>query len=133
MAQTFPARRQYYRHPESGIAYFATRTGPLGMDITRQETPGGMPERIAAIGFDTYHNPDGPWYVAPTAGIRRNRVHLLHFLHPQTAARAIAKEDADITYSDILNRQHLPARRAEAEADMDRFFSQSHDNPTPAE
>ena len=130
MAQTFPARHQYYRHPESGIAYFATRTGPLDMDITRQETPGDVPERIAAIGFDTFYNPDGPWYVVPVDGIRLNQVHMRRFHHPETAAMAIAKEDAEITYSDILNQKQLPAMRAEGEADMDRFFTA---DPVPTE
>ena len=132
MSVTSPIRRHYYRHPDSGIAYFATRTGTLSMDITREDKPGDVPDRIASIAFDAFYNPDGPWYVAPAAGIRRNRVHLLHFQRPDTAAMAIAKEDAEITYSDILNRQRLPAMRAEGEADMDRFFSQSQANPAPA-
>ena len=133
MADTDPARRHYYRHPESGIDYFATRTGPLSMDITRQDKTTNAPDRIAIIAFDTVYNPDGPWYVEPAASIRRNRVHLLHFQHPKQAAMAIAKEDAEITYSDILNRKRLPAMRAEGEADMDRFFSHDHADPVPTE
>ena len=133
MADTFPARHHYYQHPESGIAYFATRTGTLSMNITRQDKPANVPDRIAIIGFDTVYNPDGPWYVEPAASIHRNRVHLLHFQHPEQAAMAIAKEDAELTYSDILNHKRIPEMRAAGEADMDRFFSHDHADPVPTE
>ena len=133
MAEAFPARHHYYRHPESGIAYFATRTGPLSMDVIRQDNPDHVPDRIAAIEFDTFYNPDGPWYVRPADGIHRNRVHMRRFQHPEPAAMAIAKEDADIIYSDLLNQKQLPAMRAEGEADMDRFFSADHADPVPTE
>lgn len=133
MANTFPARRRYYQHPESGIAYFATPTGPLSMDITRQDNPARMPPvHIADITFKTVYNPDGPWSVQPAASISPNRVHLLRFQRPEQAAMAIAREDAEITYSDILNRKRLPEMRAEGEADMDRFFSDDHADAPPA-
>ena len=61
MADIPAHRHQYYKDPESGIAYFATRNGPPGMDILRRRQDDSRLLHIAAISFSAVYNPDGPW------------------------------------------------------------------------
>lgn len=128
MTDTATAQRTYYQDPDSGIAYLASRTGPLSMRILRQEPTDQPIVPVAVISFTHIYNPDGPWYAAPIGQTCWSRVHKRRFQTPESAAVAVAREDAAITSSQRRHETKLPAIRAEAETDMNRFFQ-----PEPAD
>ena len=128
MTHTATAQRRYYEDPNSGIDYLANRTGPLSMRILRQEPTDQQILPIAVISFTDIYNPDGPWYVAPLGQTGWSRVYERRFQTPESAAVAVAREDAAITSSQRRHETELPAIRAEAETDMNRFFQ-----PEPAD
>ena len=128
MTDTVAARRTYYQDPESGIAYLASRTEPLSMRILRQEPDDRQIVPVAVISFTDIYNPDGPWYAVPLGNTGWSRVHERRFQTPESAAVAVAREDVVITRSQRRHETELPAIRAEAEADLERFF-----NPEPAD